>query len=50
MHLPIASLALVTFWHWKEVKVLTLLKPGKDKKMFPKFLPDQPFVHYGQTI
>jgi hypothetical protein len=31
---------------WKEAKMITLPKPGKD----PKFMSDQPYVHYWQTI
>jgi hypothetical protein len=29
---------------WKEAKIITLLKPGKD----PKFTSNQPLVHYGE--
>jgi hypothetical protein len=35
---------------WKEAKVITLPKPGKDPKIPSKFTSDQPPVHDGQTV
>jgi hypothetical protein len=33
-----------------EAKIIALLKPFKEPTFSPKFMSDQPLVHYRQTI